>query len=168
MFKRILLFIAGVVMSCGPVRAQEFRKPIEQVHPSKVWFALALTGEAMAGLDMHETKMWEGRLGNNWAEHDPIARPFVQLPAPALYTLGFAGSGAASLLGLHMRKSRRWHNVWWLPQVAQIAVNAWGLGTTIAAPHTVPPPPNVPPHSGPVLPSPNPRQPQHVIFLRIR
>ena len=59
-------------------------------------------------------------------EGDPLAVPFTDLPKPAYYALGTALTLSLAYLGNGMKKSRHgWERrVWWLPQAAQIAINA--------------------------------------------
>lgn len=80
-----------------------------------------------AFLDMYQTES----LGSRVHEYDPLARPFVHLPAPAYYATGAALATGVNWLGWKLAHSRRWHHVWWAPQLSAIAANSSGYGYTI-------------------------------------
>jgi hypothetical protein len=80
-----------------------------------------------AFLDMYETKS----LGTHVHEYDPVARPFVNLPAPAYYATGAALATGVNWLGWKLAHSRRLQHAWWLPQLSAIAANSTGYGYTI-------------------------------------
>lgn len=81
-----------------------------------------------AFLDMYETKS----LGTHVHEYDPVARPFVHLPTPAYYATGAVLATGVNWLGWKLAHSRRWHQVWWLPQLSAVAANSSGFGYTVA------------------------------------
>lgn len=81
-----------------------------------------------AFLDMHET----ASLKPDLIEHDPLARPFTQLPTPAYYLSGMAMTTIVNLIGWRMQHSPRWRKIWWLPQTATASGNLWGYASTKA------------------------------------
>ena len=96
------------------------------VRVSKTKFILLSAGVYAASLaDMHQTL----KVRNNswWSETDPLARPFVRLPAPAYYATGLAMSTGINWLSWKMAHSRRWHKLAPLPQVLAIAGNLYGF-----------------------------------------
>ena len=81
----------------------------------------------LASLDMHETVATCA-----CHEHDPLARPLTKLPTPAYYVSGVALATGVNWIAWKMAHSRRWHRIWWLPQVAAMAGNLWGYTSTKA------------------------------------
>lgn len=67
----------------------------------------------------------------NFQERDPLARPFINLPAPACYASGAAISTGVNWLSWKMARSERWHRVWWLPQAISVFGNSFGYGYTV-------------------------------------
>jgi hypothetical protein len=63
-------------------------------------------------------------------ERDPLARPFVQTSAPVYYASGFAVATGVNWLAWKMSRSRRWHRVWWLPQLISVSANTWGIASS--------------------------------------
>lgn len=63
------------------------------------------------------------------SEKDPLTRPFVStLSKREDIALAIGGDVLLADIGLRMRRSNRWYrHVWWLPQVAVAAGNAWGV-----------------------------------------
>jgi hypothetical protein len=79
----------------------------------------------LASLDMHETVATCA-----CHEHDPLAQPLTRLPTPAYYASGIGLATGLNWLAWKMEHSRRWHRVWWLPQVGAMAGNLWGYAST--------------------------------------
>lgn len=98
--------------------------------PKKPWIALSLGVYAAAAWDMHSTHMknYQGCLVS-YCESDPLARPFLRLPAPAYYISGFALTTGVNWLSWRMGRSPRLHRIWWLPQALSIGGNTWGIRT---------------------------------------
>lgn len=99
------------------------------VNSTKLWLGLAVAGEGVSLADATLTK--QGLERGGVTEADPFARPFVHLPTPEYYGVAITGSAAASWLGWRMKNShnRALRKIWFLPQVAQIAANFWGIST---------------------------------------
>ena len=59
-------------------------------------------------------------------EGDPLVVPFTRLPKADYYIMGTVMAASLAYLGNGMKKSRhRWERkIWWVPQAAQIALNA--------------------------------------------
>ncbi len=81
----------------------------------------------LASLDMHETVATCA-----CHENDPLARPLTNLPTPAYYASGVALATGVNWIAWKMAHSRRWHRVWWIPQVGAMAGNLWGYTSTKA------------------------------------
>jgi hypothetical protein len=106
-------------------------EPIFEKHRPAAWLTLTAIGQAAALTDATNTL----RLRNQdpgWSEADPLARPFVRLPAPAYLTVVVAFTGMISMASLRMHNSsNQWERrLWWVPQAIQIGLN------TAAAVHT--------------------------------
>jgi hypothetical protein len=102
-------------------------KPAElpdQPKPNKtLWKGLAVLGQAAAAADVASTI---DVLNHGGYEADPLAKPLAGLPKPMYAATSAAIVGGVSYLGLKMQESRRFHKVWWVPQVLQIAINSTG------------------------------------------
>lgn len=61
-----------------------------------------------------------------FSDNDPLARPIVNLPAPAYFATGVAIATGVNWLGWRMGRSRRFHRVWFIPQLISIGGNSWG------------------------------------------
>lgn len=107
------------------------RDPIDPVTKSMVRFrrkqfvilSAAVYGASLA--DMHQTL--EARKNSWWYDTDPLARPFVRLPAPAYYASGLAMATGINWLSWKMGHSRKWHKWSAIPQLLAIAGNAYGF-----------------------------------------
>jgi hypothetical protein len=88
-----------------------------------VVLSVAVYGASLA--DMHQTL--EVRKSAWWYETDPLARPFVKLPAPAYYASGLAMATGINWLSWKMGHSRKWHKWAPIPQLLAIAGNAYGF-----------------------------------------
>jgi hypothetical protein len=110
-----------------PVRKADGLKPIEvksgHIHKAE-FIALSAGVYGAALLDMHQTM--HVRNYSWWWETDPLARPFVHLPAPAYYATGFALATGVNWLGWKMGHSRRWHKLAAIPQLVSIGGNLYG------------------------------------------
>ena len=96
----------------------------DQPKPNKtLWKGLAVLGQAAAAADVASTI---DVLNHGGYEADPLAKPLAGLPKPAYAATSAAIVGGVSYLGLKMQESRRFHKVWWVPQVLQIAINSTG------------------------------------------
>ena len=67
---------------------------------------------------------------HDFVEYDPLAKPFVHHTPLALGVTTGEVVGLQWLAG-RMRRSERWHRVWWLPQSIAITAHAYALGTTV-------------------------------------
>jgi hypothetical protein len=114
----------------SPVRIAKAKpfapKPKSPVRFSKTRFVLlsaAVYGAALT--DMHQTL--EVRKSPWWYETDPLAKPFVRLPAPAYYASGLAMATSLNWLSWTMAHSRRWHRLAPIPQSLSISGNLHGF-----------------------------------------
>lgn len=107
---------------------------------TKLWLASSLAVYTAAALDMHATEETVQRVNQLHKEYpwfpedysfeaDPLARPFLKLPAAAYYACGVALATGVNWLGLRMSRSKRFRKVWWLPQALSVAGNAHGYMT---------------------------------------
>jgi hypothetical protein len=78
-------------------------------------------------LDMHQTLAV--RSSPWWYETDPLAKPFVRLPAPAYYATGLALATGVNWLSWKMARSHRWRKLAPIPQVLSIGGNLYGFHT---------------------------------------
>lgn len=106
-----------------PIRAQSR-------HSDKRLF-LILSGAVYAAsfADMHQTV--KQRKYDWWYESDPLARPFVRLPAPAYYATGLAMATGINWLSWKMGHSRRWHRLAYVPQLLSIGGNTYGYKSNL-------------------------------------
>ena len=120
--KRVLLALALLPVS---LVAQE--KP-EAPKPKVAARVLTALNAAVAFADAGYTASKEHR--RDFVEYDPLAKPFVHHTP---LSLGLAGGEVIGLewLAGRMRRSERWHRVWWLPQSVAITAHAYALGTTV-------------------------------------
>ena len=107
---------------------------------TKLWIASSLAAYTAAALDMHATEevaqrvrrvhqMYPGFVLDYSFESNPLARPFLKLPAPAYYACGAPFTTGLNWLGYRMARSKQFHKVWWLPQALSVAGNAHGYST---------------------------------------
>ena len=94
---------------------------------------LAILGQGISVTDSAQTIMhrnYSRTHGLIWYENDPLERPIVHLPAPVYGGITSAWTASCTALGMRMRVSNHplVRKLWWMPQVAQIAGNAYGLG----------------------------------------
>ncbi len=87
-----------------------------------------------AFLDMYATtkmKQWyafsapPSKFPAKFVDGDPLARPIVNLPTPAYFTLGFALATGMNWVGWRLKRSSRFKRIWWLPQTGQITANVY-------------------------------------------
>jgi len=121
---------SGTVLApLAPLPRSEPRRAIKTALP-KSFFVLSAGVYTAAGLDM---QLSESMLPH-FDEKDPLARPFLRLPAPAYYASAALFATGINFLGWKMARSERWHKIWWLPQVTSMAGNLAGYGYTRAHP----------------------------------
>ena len=96
-------------------------------HAGKKFIFLSAGVYTAAILDMHQTLAV--RSSPWWYETDPLAKPFVHLPAPAYYATGLALATGVNWLSWKMSHSRRWHKLAPIPQVLSITGNLYGYHT---------------------------------------
>ena len=115
-----------------PLPRSEPRKAVKDALP-KSYFVMSAGVYTAAGLDMQQSES----MMPHFDERDPLARPFLRLPAPAYYASAALFATGVNWLGWRMARSERWHRIWWLPQVASMAGNMAGYGYTRThqAPH---------------------------------
>ncbi len=94
----------------------------------KAFLVLSAGAYGMALLDITNTAR-AGRVGRDYIERDPLARPFVRYPV-VHYTSGIAAITGANWLSWRMKNSRHWRRLWWLPQVTAMSLNAWGYASS--------------------------------------
>ncbi len=75
--------------------------------------------------DMHQTL--HNRKYFWWYEADPLARPFVRLPAPAYYAAGLTLATGINWFSWKMGHSKRWHKLAPIPQLLSIVGNTYGF-----------------------------------------
>ncbi len=80
---------------------------------------------AASAADMHQTL--HNRKYFWWYEADPLARPFVRLPAPAYYAAGLTLATGINWFSWKMGHSRRWHKLAPIPQLLSIVGNTYGV-----------------------------------------
>jgi len=99
-------------------------------HFSRTRFAfLSASVYVAAFADMHQTL--QERKCSWWREADPLARPFVRLPAPAYYATGLMMATSLNWLSWKMAHSRRWHKVAPIPQLLAVGGNLNGFRSNI-------------------------------------
>ncbi len=99
-------------------------------HVSRVRFALLSASVYVAAFaDMHQTL--QERKCSWWREADPLARPFVRLPAPAYYASGLMMATGLNWLSWKMAHSRRWHKVAPIPQLLAVGGNLNGFRSNV-------------------------------------
>lgn len=111
-----------------PKSASISRQPISASHFSKTSFIVlsaAVYGASLA--DMHQTL--QVRNSRWWYETDPLAKPFVHLPAPAYFATGLAMATGINLLSWKMAHSHRWRKLAPIPQLLAISGNLYGFHT---------------------------------------
>lgn len=84
----------------------------------------------MASVDFATTVYYKQKYPA-FREFDPVARPFVSSkPAAAAFVAVYVLGTAWLAHELRSSHNRVLHKLWWIPQVAGIAVNAYGLAAT--------------------------------------
>jgi hypothetical protein len=96
-------------------------------HVEKEFILLSAGVYTAAILDMHQTLAV--RSSPWWYETDPLAKPFVRLPAPAYYVTGLALATGVNWLSWKMGHSRRWRKLAPIPQIISIGGNLYGFHT---------------------------------------
>jgi hypothetical protein len=132
-----MILVVGFAMAttafCSIARAQaasersdlpDKPKPTEKKHFPTDWLALTLVGQASALADCDATL----HLRHNYPhfiEYDPLARPFVYLPAPAYVATTVALGSVLNAASFKMnRASNTWiRRFWWVPQTIQIGLS---------------------------------------------
>jgi hypothetical protein len=125
--------LALAVFACASAQAQQFSErkelpekpePIFEKHRPIAWLTLTAIGQAAALADATNTLRLRHQVPG-WVEYDPLARPFVRLPAPAYLTVAVAFTGIISVASLKMHNSsNKWERrFWWVPQAIQIGLN---------------------------------------------
>jgi hypothetical protein len=105
-------------------------KPVRVEHFPKKQFLILSAAVYVASLaDMHQTI--KERKYDWWHESDPLARPFVRLPAPAYYATGLAMATGLNWVSWKMGHSRKWHKLAAIPQLLSMGGNAYGYKTNL-------------------------------------
>ena len=110
-----------------------YKPPIKATHTllsqlaEKKFIFLSAGVYTAAILDMHQTLAV--RSSPWWYETDPLAKPFVRLPAPAYYATGLALATGVNWLSWKMAHSRHWRKLAPIPQVLSIGGNLYGFHT---------------------------------------
>jgi len=112
-----------------PTTENPAKEPATEKSHDGTWLALSVATYTMALGDAAQTSYYKGP---HALEVNPIARPFVNLPAPAYFALAGIATTGTNYLAYRMKHSRhRWERrIWWLPQTMQIAGNAYGISAT--------------------------------------
>jgi hypothetical protein len=94
--------------------------------PFRTWLALSIGGQAAVLADVKTTLDLRRSYPLTFHESDPLARPFVNLPAPAYVASSVALTAGLSAAAWKLSTSENhWlGRHWWLPQAAQIILNA--------------------------------------------
>jgi len=115
-------------LASQPVRDSESTKQSElgpvRFHKSQ-FIVLSAAVYAASVADMHQTL--HNRKYFWWYEADPLARPFVRLPAPAYYAAGLTLATGINWVSWQMGHSRRWHKLAPVPQLLSIVGNTYGF-----------------------------------------
>jgi len=116
----------------APTRIREHNeaKPVRVGRfPKKQFLILSAAVYGASFVDMHQTM--KERKYDWWYESDPLAKPFVRLPAPAYYATGFALATGLNWVSWKMGHSRRWHKLAVIPQLVAIGANTYGYKTNL-------------------------------------
>jgi hypothetical protein len=110
-----------------PIRIRENNnaKPLSAARFHKKPFLIlsaAVYGASLA--DMYRTM--KERKYSWWYERDPLARPFVKMPAPAYYATGLVMAAGLNWISWKMRHSRKWGKQAAIPQLLANAGNTYG------------------------------------------
>jgi hypothetical protein len=137
--KRFLLALALLPVSLAAHEKTETPQPkitanvashekVEAPQPKIAPKVLTALNAAVAFADVGYTASKAHR--RDFVEYDPLAKPFVHHTP---LSLGLAGGEVVGLQWLagRMRRSERWHRVWWLPQTVAITAHAYALGTSV-------------------------------------
>lgn len=139
MIPRFLLVLALLPVSLAAHEKPETPQPKitanlashEKVGPPKPKIppkVLAAFNAAVAFADVGYTASKVHR--HDFVEYDPLAKPLVHHTPLAFGVASGEVVGLQWLAG-RMRRSERWHRVWWLPQSVAITAHAYALGTSV-------------------------------------
>lgn len=129
-------WVSLVLLTLAPaVCAQDFERP--HWTRDKPFVLLTAATFASAVGDTETTQAVREKYscpGCRFIEYNPLARPFVNQRATQ-YAVWTATAGGASWLGWKMKHSRKaWvRKIWWLPQVALIGANTWGITQNVVS-----------------------------------
>jgi hypothetical protein len=119
-----------VSMPSPPIANPVRPAPKPPPHFSRTRFALLSASVYVAAFaDMHQTL--QERKCSCWHEADPLARPFIRLPAPAYYASGLAMATGLNWLSWKMAHSRRWHKLAPVPQLLAVGGNLNGFRSNV-------------------------------------
>lgn len=110
-------------------------KPMGQ-RPAPKLFLLTSAGVYSAALlDMRNTRNAMNLCSSQPSqyvchENNPLARPFVGLPAPAYYATGLALATGINWLSWKMARSEKFRRTWFLPQIAAMTANGLGYASS--------------------------------------
>lgn len=122
-------------------RSSRVKSPVTPMAPKRIWLALGSAVYVCAILDMRRTeravefdKKHPGYF-LRFPERDPLAAPFVKMPAPAYYAAGLSLAFGVNALSWRMGRSQRFHRIWWLPQAVAVSTNGYGIFTATKLPN---------------------------------
>jgi hypothetical protein len=118
---------SGVAPGSSETRVDSERRWRHSHAGLKAFVPLSAAVYAMGLMDQTAT------VGNyDWRnnERDPVVKPFTHLPTPLFVAAGVALDTGVNWLAWKMSRSRRWHKIWWLPQLCAIGGNAYGYKVT--------------------------------------
>lgn len=89
---------------------------------------------AQGGLSVSDAAYTESFWAPGAKEFDPLARPVMEHKGLAV-SLAVVETAGCYWLGQRMRRSERFHRIWWVPQTAGILGHAYALSRTLERNH---------------------------------
>lgn len=110
-------------------------KPMGQRPAPKLFLLTSAGVYSAAVLDMRNTRNAMNLCSSQPSqymchENNPLARPFVSLPAPAYYATGLGFATGINWLSWKMARSEKFRRTWFLPQMAAMLANGLGYASS--------------------------------------